>query len=138
MGERFHGQGIRIAAAFLMNLQHEDTFDKIQSAASQIKARQAIGRGSYDSRSLFSLQGSIFPKVFLRSLVVGVGSGLSAVLTFEFAQDFFLKNLGSNNNTDIHSYLSVIVGLLLVFRTSIAYGRYDHGVTTSGQLKSYT
>ena len=70
----------------------------------------------YDSANLlevlFTCRGSVFPKVFFRSaLCAGLG-GLSYWLV--------LQGILTDVNVDLHTYVGVILGLLLVFRTNIS------------------
>ena len=70
----------------------------------------------YDSSNLlevlFTCRGSVFPKVVFRSaLCAGLGG-----LAYWLSEKGFLTDA----NVDLHTYVGVILGLLLVFRTNIS------------------
>lgn len=73
------------------------------------------------SSVLCSCYGSIFPKVLLRSLLCSCFGGLAYYVSYTYKYD-----LGSDG--DLHQYIAVIIGLLLVFRTNFSYQRWHDGL----------
>lgn len=101
--------------------------------------------------TIFSCEGSVMPKVLLRAVLIGGASGaLAAWIESESCGDpgmpghaddcLFGELFGpilvpeKPHVPSWTSYIGVFVGLLLVFKTNLAYSRIDHGTALMGAL----
>eukprot|EP01047_Picozoa_sp_COSAG01_P070536 COSAG01_NODE_10718_length_2095_cov_3.805611_1_plen_387_part_00 len=83
--------------------------------------------------TLCRLEGSVFPVIFLKSLVfAGIGAG--AWVLYSDEARWYAEHIGPN--TDLHTYMGILVSLMLSFRTNACYGRYVEGIHASNRLKT--
>lgn len=87
--------------------------------------------------TLCRIEGSVFPKVFLKSLLfAGVGEGAWLVYSDNVygGGKWYEGHIG--HDTDLHTYVGILISLMLSFRTNACYGRYVEGIHTSNALKN--
>ena len=82
--------------------------------------------------TLLVFRGSIFPHVFPIALFYSLVGGVATLLWHRFPD----YEEAVATNADMHHYFNLLVGLLLVFRTTTSYQRYEAGVVSAGMLKS--
>jgi putative membrane protein len=87
--------------------------------------------------TLFSCSGSVFPHVFPIACFYALVGGVATLLWARYPGQEAYEDVIAPNG-DMHHYFNLLVGLLLVFRTTTSYERYDAGVESSGTLKSTT
>lgn len=78
----------------------------------------------------------VFPRTFTAALFFGSCGGAATFLWGYFGGEKYSKTI--SQDMDLSSYTSLLVGLLLVFRTTNSYGRYDAGVAAAGSLRTTT
>ena len=84
---------------------------------------------------LFRCEGSIFPSVFLKALFFGAVGGFALYLYKDAGKDgWYGQHIGAN--TDLHTYMGMMVALMLSFRTNNCFGRYNDGVACSGKMRT--
>ena len=84
--------------------------------------------------TLCRIEGSIFPMVFLKSLMfAGVGGVAFALYSSSITGEWFTDHLGPNS--DLHTYMGILVSLMLSFRTNSCFLRYVEGIRVSNTLK---
>lgn len=82
--------------------------------------------------TLLACRGSIFPNVLPIALLYALIGGVALLLWRRFPEyEDIIKE-----NADMHHYFNLLVGLLLVFRTTTSYSRYEAGVSVAGTLKT--
>ena len=101
-----------------------------------VRARATAHR--YNNRSVFGIlcrvNGSVFPRVLLKAL----GFGLIGVVAL-FLHELDPERYSSfwTPESDMHTYMSMMVALLIGFRTNNCYTRYDQGVRISGAMRTH-
>ena len=92
----------------------------------------------YNNRSMVGilcrLDGSVFPRVLLKSCAFGL-IGCLALLLYELDPERYSAFWTAD--TDMHTYMSMMVALLIGFRTNNCYSRYDQGVRISGAMRTH-
>ena len=76
---------------------------------------------------------SVFPTVLLRATFFGA-LGALAMYLFEHYKSIYTTWISPD--TDMHTYMSMMVAMMIAFRTNNCYGRYDAGVSLTGSLKT--
>eukprot|EP01043_Picozoa_sp_COSAG02_P071702 COSAG02_NODE_13212_length_1425_cov_2.667421_1_plen_310_part_10 len=83
---------------------------------------------------LCRLNGSVFPRVLLKALGFGV-TGAVALVLYELNPERYSSFW--TPESDMHTYMSMMVALLIGFRTNNCYTRYDQGVRIAGAMRTH-
>ena len=76
---------------------------------------------------------SVFPTVVMRALFFASLGAFAMYLREEYPKTY---EKWVTPNTDMHTYMSMMVAMMIAFRTNNCYGRYDKGVGLTGTLKT--
>jgi predicted membrane chloride channel (bestrophin family) len=76
----------------------------------------------------------VFPTVVVRALFFAC-IGALAMYFYEVHEHLYVRWI--TPNTDMHTYMSMMVAMMIAFRTNNCYGRYDTGVSLTGGLKTH-
>ena len=92
----------------------------------------------FNNRSMFDilcrLNGSVFTRVLLKALGFGL-IGAVAIVLHEHNPDKYSSFW--TPESDMHTYMSMMVALLIGFRTNNCYTRYDQGVRIAGAMRTH-
>ena len=93
---------------------------------------------TYNNQSMLGIlckiEGSVFPKVLWRALFFGCLGALALTL---HQLDAELYGAYVTKDTDMHTYMGMMVALLIGFRTNNCYARYQTGVAISGSMRTH-
>jgi hypothetical protein len=96
--------------------------------------RQKMAYHSSFTGTLCRCKNSVFPTVVMRAAFFGCIGGLAMYLYENFQHTY---EHWVTPNTDMHTYMSMMVAMMIAFRTNNCYGRYDTGVSLTGGLKTH-